>query len=234
MSDDRRTQGGLSLRTLLIAAAASATAALVIQMFWRPGTVFAAAMTPIIVAIVSEMLSRPVETVSSVRVRRTARGTAILDPPPRDERFDPLAPPPAEDLDALPGAPAAPRRVHRRRPLTARQWKIALVTGLVAFAAAAGLVTASELLAGDAVSGGGRTTFFGGRSNGKQEQPARERDKQQPSAEESATPTPSTTATPEPSATATPTATPTPTVTPAPGTEAPAAPAEPAEPAPTP
>src|SRR5215208_69761 len=97
VSDDKRTQGGLSARTLLIAGAASAVAALVIPMLWRPGTVFAAAMTPIVVALVSELLHRPVETVSAVRVRRTPRGTAILDRQP-EEPFDPLAPPPAEDL----------------------------------------------------------------------------------------------------------------------------------------
>ena len=81
MGSEQRNQGGLSVKTLLIAGAASAVAALVIPMIWRPGTVFAAAMTPIIVALVSELLRRPVETVGSVRVRRTARGTAILDPP---------------------------------------------------------------------------------------------------------------------------------------------------------
>ena len=55
--------------------------------------------------------------------------------------------------------------MHRRRPLTGRQWKLALATGLVAFAAAAGVVTASELLAGGAVrADSGRTTLFGGGS----------------------------------------------------------------------
>jgi len=228
VSDDRRTQGGgLSVKTLLIAGAASATAALVIPMLWEPGTVFAAAMTPIIVALVSEMLRRPVETVSAVRVRRTPRGTAILDPPP-DEPFDPLAPPPDEDLATLPRSKEAPRAVHRRRPLTARQWKLALVTGLVAFAAAAAVVTATELLAGDPISStGGRTTFFSGGSKSKRDQPADEsKQKDKRDAKETATPTPTPSATP--SATASPTATPAPTVTPAPTTEAPAAPAEPA------
>ena len=109
MSDDKRTHGGLSVKTLLIAGAASAAAAIVIPMLWRPGTVFAAAMTPIVVALVSELLRRPVETVSSVRVRRTPRGTAILEPPP-EEPFDPLAPPSAEDLAILPETPAPPPR----------------------------------------------------------------------------------------------------------------------------
>ena len=221
MSDDRRTQGGgLSVKTLLIAGVASASAALVIPMIWEPGTVFAAAMTPIIVALVSEMLRRPVDTVSAVRVRRTARGTAILDPPPD------------EDLATLPHSKEAPRAVHRRRPLTARQWKLALVTGAVAFAAAAAVVTTTELLAGDPISSaGGRTTLFSGGSKQKREQPAdesKQQDKRDAKETATPTPTPSPSATPEPSATPTPTPTPAPTVTPAPGAEAPAAPPEPA------
>ena len=194
-------------------------------MLWRPGTVFAAAMTPIVVALVSELLRRPVDTVSSVRVRRTPRGTAILEPPP-EEPFDPLAPPSAEDLAVLHEAPPPPPRVHRRRPLTARQWKLGLATGLVAFAAVAAVFTASELVAGDAVSGGGaRTTFFGG-SKSERAEPERKREQQereQPA--EKATPT--TTAEP----TASPEATPTPTTTPTP---VPTATPEPAEPAPAP
>ena len=228
MSDDKRTQSGLSLRTLLIAGLASATAAFVVPMLWRPGTVFAAAMTPIVVALVTELLHRPVEKVSAVRVRRTGRGAAILDPPPPAEPFDPLAPPSAEDLAVLPDEREAPRAVHRRRPLTARQWKLALATGLVAFAGVAAVFTASELVAGDAISGGGRTTtFFGGsESDEADHQPAEKKDN--PRQEEpTATATPEETATPEP--TVTPTPTPTPTATPVP-TETPA----PTEPAPTP
>jgi hypothetical protein len=226
VSDDKRTQGGLSLRTLLIAAAASAVAALVIPLFWRPGTVFAAAMTPIVVALVSELLHRPVDTVSSVRARRPPRGAEVLDEP-FDEPFDPLAPPSAEELDTLPQTRAAPRAVHRR-PLTRRQWKAALATGLVAFAAVAALFTASELLAGDRISsGGGRTTFFGGSGSERDESTPRDDERQRERRDEDATPT----ATPEETATPTPTPTPEPTATPTPTqTEAPV----PAEPIPTP
>ncbi len=225
MSDDKRTHGGLSVKTLLIAGAASAAAAIVIPMLWRPGTVFAAAMTPIVVALVSELLRRPVETVSSVRVRRTPRGTAILEPPP-EEPFDPLAPPSAEDLAILPETPAPPPRLHRRRPLTARQWKLGLATGLVAFASVAAVFTASELVAGDAVSGGGsRTTFFGGSKSERadREQKRDEREREQPAEKATPTTTAEPTATPEETPTPTPTPTPVPTATP-----------EPAEPAPAP
>jgi hypothetical protein len=226
VSGDKRTQGGLSVKTLLIAGAASAVAAFVIPMLWRPGTVFAAAMTPIVVALVSELLRRPVESVSAVRSRRPVRGAEVLDQP-FDEPFDPLAPPSAEELEVLPQERAAPRAVHRRRPLTARQWKLALATGLVAFAIVAALLTASELLAGDAVSGGGsRTTFFGGsdrKAEREEEKPQRE-ERRDEEATPTATPEPTTTATPEATPTPVPTATPTPTTTPA----------LPAEPTPTP
>jgi hypothetical protein len=226
VSDKQRTHGGLSVKTLLIAGTASAAAAIVIPMLWRPGTVFAAAMTPIVVALVTELLHRPVDTVSSVRVRRTARGAAILDPPP-PEPFDPLAPPSAEELAVLDETPPPPPAVHRRRPLTARQWKLALATGLVAFAAVASVFTASELVAGDAVSGGGaRTTFFGGsKSKSAEPDPKPKQERERPAEEATPTATPEPTTTPTPTPTPTPAATVTPTATPS---------AEPAEPAPTP
>jgi hypothetical protein len=247
VSGEQRTHGGLSLKTLLIAGAASAIAAVVIPTFWRPGTVFAAAMTPIIVALVSELLRRPVETVEAVAVRRTARGTAILEPAeePQDEPFDPLAPPTRADLETLPSTAVTRRAVHNRRRLTGRQWRIVLVTGLVAFAAAALVVTASELIAGAKVSAGGgasRTTFFGGSTSKKSDDATpgkdeRQKEEERPAQEEQ-TPTPTPTETPE--ATATPTPTPTPTATPgleatptpAPGAEGLTAP--PAEPTPAP
>jgi hypothetical protein len=204
---------GLSITTLLIAGASSAAAAFIVQRFWQTGTVFAAAMTPVIVALVSETLKKPVEVVSAVRVRRTPAGAAIIDPveppPEPDEDFDPLAPASTEELEAaLTGAPPPPRTEHRRRRLTARQWKIGIATGLIAFLAAAAVVTASELaIFGDSVSSGDRrTTFFGGshKSSSSSDE------------EKDATPTPTETATPEESATPTPTPTETATATPTP------------------
>ena len=231
MSDAKRTQGGLSVKTLLIAAASSAVAAFVVPMLWRPGTVFAAAMTPIIVTLVSELLHRPVEKVTAATGRRPARGAEVLDEP-FDEPFDPLAPPSADELDALPPTSEAPRAVHRRRkPLTGRQWKLGIGTGLVAFALVAALFTASELLAGDAVTGGGnRTTFFGGGSSGDTGNEQRDTPREQREKRDEQEPAPTATAEPEatatPEETATPEATATPTPTPAP--------VVPADPAPTP
>jgi hypothetical protein len=53
---------GLSLQTLLIAAVASAAAAVIVSHLWKGGTVLAAAMTPVIVAIVKELLAKPMES----------------------------------------------------------------------------------------------------------------------------------------------------------------------------
>jgi hypothetical protein len=235
VSGDQRTRSRVHPRTLLIAAVASATAAVVIPMLWRPGTVFAAAMTPVIVAIVSEMLNRPVERVNAVRVRRTAEGTALLDrPQPEpdtdpDEPFDPLAPAPAGELLELSDGGAAPRTQHGRRPpLTARQWKLGLATGLAAFLIAAGVVTAVDIVTGDAVSGGGRTTFFGGHSSKSSESEGGDAAKQSDKPDQQKDPSASATPTPQPAAGATPTPTPTPaasaTPTPVPtGTPAPSA-----------
>ena len=215
MTDEpRKEQSGVSIKTLLIAAAASASAALVVPMFWKPGTVFAAAMTPIIVSIVSELLKRPTEKVTAVTSRRTKGGAVVFEPPP-EEPFDPLAPAPTEELEALPQT-TSQRAVHKR-PLSGRQWQLALVTGLVAFVGAAGVVTATELVAGDPVSSdGGRTTFFGGAKKQKHDRKSAD--------EEDATPTPTRTSTPTPTPTATPTPTPTPTPTATPTAEATAAP----------
>lgn len=218
MSPDRRSEGGgLSVKTLLIAGASSAIAAFVVPMIWERGTVFAAAMTPVIVALASEALKRPVEAVSSVRVRRTAQGTALLDPEPQPdphEPFDPLAPAPTEELEVALAHPEArpPRRVERRRrPLSGRQWKIALATGLIAFLGAAAVVTASELaIFGDSISNGHRrTTFLGGHRSTATATPTAT-----PTSTGSATPTPTET----PAAKETPTATPTPTATATPTT----------------
>ncbi len=207
-----RTQGGLSAKTLMIAAAASAVAAFLVPLLWRPGTVIAAAMTPIVVSIVSEALKRPAERVSAVRTRRTTGSFAAAENP-----LDPLAPPPAEDLAALPTR-TAPRATHRRRLLTPRQWKLGLATGLAAFFVAASVVTASDFLAGDAVTAGGsRTTLFGGSADDTAtDKPAtgrHKRAKQEEQAAPQATATPQATGAPTQTATPVPTASPTTTPT---------------------
>jgi hypothetical protein len=97
-SEKRGEGGGLSPKTLLIAGSASAITAVIGPLLWRPGTLIAAALTPIIVALVTEALKKPVDTVTAVTVRKTDRfAPATLQAkraePDVEETFDPLAPP---------------------------------------------------------------------------------------------------------------------------------------------
>jgi hypothetical protein len=230
----REQSGGLSITTLLLASASAATAAVVVPLVWEGGGVVAAAITPVIVTLTREALQKPVEKVQTVGVwRKTPQGTAVREPGGRDfEVHDPEE----ERLEVDPGQrddPFGLREPERRGLVSRRMVVIALITGLLAFAIAAVVVTAGELTFGDSASPKHRTTFFGGRK--------------------SATPTPTATptaapedndkdkdATPTPTPTvgATPSATPraTPSATPAPGVAPNAATPEPgaATPAPTP
>ncbi len=145
---------GPSLLTLVIASASSVVAAIVVSRIWGPGTIIGAAATPVIVTFVGELLKKPAEKITVVRVSPT--GTQV------HER---AAPPPPGSGRAGPSSPSAPdmaeRSMHRsrRRPLV-----IALATGLVAFVIGAVVLTSSELLLGDAsvASGDRRTTLGGG------------------------------------------------------------------------
>ena len=91
MSGTSSNRGGLSVRTLAIASAASALATYVVPMIWRPGTIAAAAATPVIVALISEALARPAEHVSQagrlVRVPRRRFSGWGLDPLTRRRRL---------------------------------------------------------------------------------------------------------------------------------------------------
>ena len=238
MASDRPAAHGVSPKTLLIAGASSAAAAFIVPLIWKSGTVVAAAFTPVVVAVVSALLERPVEAVSAVTPRLSP--TAKKAPVPDGDEFDPLAPPPLEDLEALNReVPQRARPVEpRRRRLTGKQWRLAIVTGLLAFVAAAAVITFIELAAGDAVTApGARTTIFGGSGNSDTDTDTdtdKDKEKATPTPERSATPTPS--GTPTPSATpapgATPTPTPTPSVAPAAPSPAAAPPPETATPAP--
>jgi hypothetical protein len=209
----REKSGGLSITTILLASAGAATASIVVPLVWEGGGVVAAAITPIIVALTSETLKRPVQKVQTVGVwRRTPQGTAVRqvggggyesqDP---EEEYLEVDPEQKDDPFGL-------REPERRTIFTRRRVVLALTTAAIAFAIAAVVVTASELaIFGDSVSRPHRTTFFGGT-------PAHKAD---------ATPTPTPTATPSGSATPTPTPSATPsaapsgTPTPAGGTPAP-------------
>lgn len=205
-AEKSHTGGGLSISTLLISAAAAVAAAVVVPLIWERGTLVATAMTPVIVALVSEGLRKPAEKITAVTprvTRRTATGAAL-------RRFDPDAArtrhpesvgargrgPERYEPDIPAGGVSAHDPFGLREADGPRRnwWKIGLATGLLAFVIGASVITLSELAGGGSVAGHERTSLFGG------------------STSDEATPTP--TATPEPSATATPEATVTPTPTP--------------------
>src|SRR3954449_3562932 len=93
-----RGSSDIELTTLFLSAIASAAAAYVTSKIWAPGTLFSAAMSPVIVALVKEGLRKPTEAVVNVvptvvptpsRWSRTGADQAGLvpeDPAPRPAR----------------------------------------------------------------------------------------------------------------------------------------------------
>ena len=73
-SDERR----LSLTDLVIASVSSAAAAVIVHALWKPGTVIAAALTPILMSLFAEALRRPAELVR-VRTDSGASGRATVE-----------------------------------------------------------------------------------------------------------------------------------------------------------
>ena len=158
----REEERRLNLRTLVIASAASATAALVTSRLWIAGTWLAAAMTPVLVALVSELLHRPTERIAR---SLTTDSPALPDPeaPARRVAERLRADAPVPDPDA-PGS-EAPVRIYRSesaRPPAGRKRQIAyravLVTAALAFAIGAVALTVSELIAGNSFGKSDRRT----------------------------------------------------------------------------
>src|SRR3954469_21610567 len=109
-SREREEQRRLNRRTLAIASIASATAAVVTSQFWAGGTPIAAAVTPVIVALVSEMLHKPTEVIAR---RITSERPALS---PRSER-SPTTPPRARDGGDPPVRVYGGNRKPRRRKI---------------------------------------------------------------------------------------------------------------------
>ena len=210
---------GISIVTVLAASAGSALSALITSIFWPDGSVISAALTPLIIALVSEAVRRPTERLTSRRESAAAPG--------------PLADGP---IVAAPGG-AGPYRVYGARRRRVRLG-LALITAAVAFAIAAVTVTLPELLFGGAVATDRRATYIPVRPSSP---PAEER---APSQREEAERPPSaeteprrerpgaetTTTTTTPNQPTMPTTTPPPTTTPAPQPGAGATPVQPPPP----
>jgi hypothetical protein len=189
----REEERRVNIRTLAIASIASAAAAVITSQFWLQGTWMAAAVTPVIVALISEMLHKPTDVIAE---RVTSRGTSIL--PATRGPAEPSGPAgsrgraeysreeePAPAEPGTRGEPAAPPvRVYKAgadkplRPRASRR-KIAVgvvaLTALLAFAIAAAAVTGTELLTGGSIGKGrGDTTLFSGDSKKPEEREQQE------------------------------------------------------------
>jgi hypothetical protein len=168
----------------------------IVPMIWERGTLVATAMTPVIVALVSEGLRHPAEKITTATSRVARRPGAAPEP------FDPLPEPerggPTRDDDPF---------GLRERPPIRRHWRLAVITGLVAFVLAVTALTMSELVFGGSATRDSDTTFFGG---GRQEQ----REEATPTPGPDSTPESTEEATPTPEATETPAETPEPTAIP--------------------
>jgi hypothetical protein len=177
------TPAGIDLTTLFLSAVASAAAAYITSKIWAPGTLFSAAMSPVIVALVKEGLRKPTEVVTAAvpgvakplrsSTSRVGAGRTLRvpsDPGPVQhtlpddlpERLERGAPPPLPPPQA--GAQAGPVRVYSTRANRMRL-RLAIVTGLLAFAIVVAFYTVPELIAGQSVGRSGHaTTFFPGKA----------------------------------------------------------------------
>jgi hypothetical protein len=168
--DERRHK----IRTLVVASAASATAAVVISQFWIAGTWMAAALTPVLVTLISEMLHKPTAVIAS---RLTTEKDAILPEaggagrPPRraDEALPRRAPAEPGSREAEPAEP--PIRVYRTgdggpaRPRARKKIAVGAIaaTAATAFAITAIAMTGTELVTGGSIGKGShKTTLLGG------------------------------------------------------------------------
>ncbi|MEX2412102.1 MAG: hypothetical protein WD399_00420 [Thermoleophilaceae bacterium] len=147
MQDQRR----LDIRTLAIASVASATAAALTSQFWIKGTPIAAAVTPVVVALISEMLHRPTERIAQRLTADTGASPRTADEPA------PPRQPPAGPADAAAGAAGGGGGRRRRVAIGA-----ALATGALAFATAALALSVPELITGQSLFNSDRRTTLGG------------------------------------------------------------------------
>jgi hypothetical protein len=164
-----RGDAGIDITTLLLSAIASAAAAYITSQIWGPGTLFSAAMAPVIVALVKEGLRKPTEKVANVATVSRWSRTSASDPglvaeaderPSPDVHRDPDAP----HVVLPPVVPTAttPVRVYSTRARRLR-WRLAVITGLLGFGVAVVVFTVPELIAGQSLGGSDKTTIFGGR-----------------------------------------------------------------------
>jgi hypothetical protein len=230
VSQDReKPKAGLSVTTLMIASLSSLAAALVVSRLWGGGTLIGAAMTPVIVALVSEGLNRPAKVIGTVPAK--AIGTVRQT---RGGRYDPVAEGRAglregdyeRARSSAPAAAVAERRMHRASGrggtgttertggggfslrLPRPRVIAAIATGLVAFVVAGVFLTGSELVLGKSVTSSSKRTTFVPVKRSTSSTKDRSKDKTDTTKSDT-TPTDSTSTTPTTPSTSTPATTPT-------------------------
>lgn len=166
---------GLSVTTLAIASVASIAAAVFIHQIWTGGAIIGAGITPIIVAVVSEALKRPVSAVSSMRAGQTAADepqpvtddTATrVQPDPAAPPADPNAGPVREDRFGIWEADQQQSRsFFQRLRLRGTALKVALATGALAFVIGAFALTGADLVFGGSAGGGDRFIVVPGKQS---------------------------------------------------------------------
>ena len=165
-SVEREEERRLNTRTLAIASIASASAAAVTSQLWIAGTWIAAALTPVLVALISEAVHRPTERIA--RAWTAERGEAHSSRAISPTRSEPMA------VTGTPG----PVRVYRTGDsgrgsptlLTKRRIAIGTVAATAAIAFVIGLLTLTtvDLVSGGSVGkGSSRFTLGGGGGDGK-------------------------------------------------------------------
>jgi hypothetical protein len=179
-SAEREEERRLNTRTLTIASVASASAAAVTSQLWIAGTWIAAAVTPVLVALLSEALHRPTERIARAWTsdqpalsKRAERPREAVAAP----HGDPLR---AASAGPAPPDTAGPVRVYRQPTARTPRRRLALgavaATAAIAFVVAVVTLTARDLVSGGSIGKGGeRLTFFGG-SGKKQQQEQQKQD----------------------------------------------------------
>lgn len=168
----------MSIRTLAIASASSAIAAIVTSRLWAAGTPIAAAMTPVLVTIVSEMLHRPTAKIAE---RFTVETDALPDatgsgPPPRE----------AEARESQPAREMPDSvRVYRSSGSGAREprslpWKLIFTTAGLAFLIAVAVLTIPRVFAGESLLKGSPPGYSSAGQKKDKSEPADEDNGQAP------------------------------------------------------
>jgi hypothetical protein len=167
---EREEERRLNMRTLVIASFASAAAAAVTSQLWIHGTWIAAAITPVLVALISEAMNRPTERIARAWTSdRPALGAGASrhadQPAPADE--------PLRTSQAA--GQAGPVRVYRQPSDRSPRRRIALgvvaATAALAFVIAVAALTVGDLISGGSIGkGDGPSTFFNP-TNKKKDEP---------------------------------------------------------------